>query len=173
MSAAARVISIAIAVLALLAVAPGSGASQRPDDQPGGNSTLRFDVHFRDLDKNYVDLGDEGPTVGDLLVFQDTLIDSSTHRQVGVEGGTCTVAAVLQSGFQTHCVGTVELADGLISFQGLATDAPVKPLAVVGGTDGYRGASGELTLVENGDGSNTGQDDGTGTLTITLRNCNR
>ena len=32
MSAAARVISIAIAVVALLAVTPASGASQRPDD---------------------------------------------------------------------------------------------------------------------------------------------
>ena len=173
MSAAARVISIAIAVLALLAGTPASGASQRPDDNHGGNSTLRFDVHFRDFDKNYVDLGGEGPTVGDLLVFQDKLIDSGTHQQVGVEGGTCTVTAVLQAGFQTHCVGTVKLADGQISFQGLATDAPVKPLAVVGGTDEYRGASGELILVENGDGSNTGQDDGTGTLTITLRNRDR
>jgi hypothetical protein len=173
MSAAARVISIAIAVLALLAVTPASGASQRPDDNHAGNSTLRFGVHFRDFDRNYVDLGGEGPTVGDLLVFQDKLIDSGTHQQVGVEGGTCTVTAVLQAGFQTHCVGTVQLADGQISFQGLATDAPVKPLAVVGGTDEYRGASGELILVENGDGSNTGQDDGTGTLTITLRDRDR
>jgi hypothetical protein len=169
MNAAARVISVAIAVMALLAVTAVSGASAHPDDNHNGHGTLRFDVQFRDFDKNYLDLGGQGPTVGDLLVFQDRLIDPVSHQQVGVEGGTCTVTDVLQAGFQTHCVGTVSLdGAGQISFQGLVTNAPVKPLAVVGGTGKYRGASGELTLLENGDGTDTGQDDGTGTLTITL-----
>lgn len=169
MKASARVITVAIAAAATLAVTPASGASSRPDDgQGGGNHTLRFDVHFRDFNKNYVDIGAPGPTVGDLLVFRDRLFDPVSHQQVGVEGGTCTITDV-QAGFQTHCVGTVMLADGQICFQGLATDAAVKPLAVVGGTGKYQGASGVLTLVENGDGTNTGQDDGTGTLTIALR----
>ena len=170
MKPSAWVIVAAVAAVGTLVVTPASGASTRPDDgQGGGNHTLRFDVHFRDFNKNYVDLGAAGPTVGDLLVFQDKLFDPVSHQQVGTEGGTCTITDV-QNGLHTHCVGTAALTGGQISFQGLATDAAVKPLAVVGGTDKYQGAAGNLTLVENGDGTNTGQDDGTGTLTIDLRN---
>lgn len=40
---------------------------------------------------------------------------------------------------------------------------------MVGGTGNYEGAAGELIFVENGDGTNSGKDDGTGTLTIELR----
>jgi hypothetical protein len=168
---ASVIAAVVVAAAAIaLAVSPASGASTRPDDgQGGGNRTLRFDVHFRDFTKNYVDLGAGGPTVGDLLVFQDKLFDPVSHQQVGTQGGTCTITDV-QDGLHTHCVGTVALAGGQVSFQGLATDAAVKPLAVVGGTDKDRGAAGKLTLVENGDGTNTGQDDGTGTLTIELSN---
>ncbi len=173
MKAPGRVIATAVAAVAAvgtLAVTPASGASARPDEgQSGGNRTLRFDVHFRDFDKNYVDLGATGPTVGDLLVFQDTLFDPASHQQAGIENGSCTITDV-QNEFRTHCVGSVSIAGGQISFQGSATDAPVKPLSVVGGTDKYQGASGTLTLMENGDGTNSGQDDGTGTLTIELRN---
>ena len=119
-------------------------------------------------DTNYVDIGAPGPSVGDLLVFNDGLFDPVSHRRVGAESGVCTIVDVL-AGPQTSCVGAAKLTAGQISFQGSATDAPVKPLAVVGGSGSYQGASGEFTLIENGDGTNSGKDDGTGTLTITLR----
>jgi len=107
-------------------------------------------VQFRPLMENYVDLGGAGFSVGDLLVFQDTLLDQK-GATVGTQGGTCTITAVLPDGFQTHCVGTASLPDGRISFQGLTSNAPAKPLAVTGGTGTYQAATGDLTLTENGD----------------------
>jgi hypothetical protein len=94
-----------------------------------------------------------------MLVFQDRILDHG--RQVGVEGGTCTITALLDGGhFQTNCVGTVSLAAGQIAFQGLVTDAPDKHMAVVGGTGRYRDAGGELTVLELGND--------VGTLTVRL-----
>ena len=54
------------------------------------------------------------------------------------------------------------LYGGQIVAQGRASNAPVKTLAVVGGTGAYVGAHGELVLTELGNAENTG------TLRITL-----
>ena len=159
----------ALSVGAALLVAPASGATPAQDNTAQEAHVLRFDVGLRDFQKNYVDIGTAGPGVGDLLVFQDRVFRKGTKTKIGVEGGSCIVTALLGKGFQTHCTGTVSLAGGQISFQGLVTDAPRKVMAVVGGTGNYDGAAGELTLVENGDGTNSGKDDGTATLTIELR----
>ena len=134
---------------------PGPAASARP-----AGSVLRYDVVFRPQVDNYVDVGTPGPGVGDQLVFQDRIL--ARGRDVGVQGGSCTITALLADGFQISCVGTVALPGGTIAFQGLATDAPEKRLAVVGGTGRYRGASGELTVLELGH-------DEAGTLTVRLR----
>ena len=117
-------------------------------------TTLDFAVQFRPLMENYVDLGATWFSVGDLLVFQDTLLDQK-GATVGTQGGACTITAVLPDGFQTHCVGTASLPDGQISFQGLTSNAPVKPLAVTGGTGTYQAATGDLILTENGDDTGT------------------
>ena len=140
------------------AVAMGLGfvtlASASATPTTDRSNTLDFAVQFRPLMENYVDLGGAGFSVGDLLVFQDTLLDQK-GATVGTQGGTCTITAVLPDGFQTHCVGTASLPDGRISFQGLTSNAPVKPLAVTGGTGAYQAAFGDLTLTENGDDTGT------------------
>ncbi|HEY5882559.1 MAG TPA: hypothetical protein VIU11_26860 [Nakamurella sp.] len=74
--------------------------------------------------------------MGDLVVFRDDLLDR-TGAAVGIQGGTYTITALLPDGLQTHCVGSASLSDGQISYQVLATDAPVKPLAMIGGTGKY------------------------------------
>jgi hypothetical protein len=123
------------------------------------NTVLRYDIAFRPFPENFVDVGTPGPGIGDMLVFQDRILDHG--RQVGIEGGTCTITALLPGAhFQTHCVGTVSLAAGQIAFQGLVTDAPDKRMAVVGGTGRYRDAGGELTVLELGND--------VGTLTVRL-----
>jgi hypothetical protein len=162
-----KVTSAVVAVGAALVLAPSSGATPTQDGARFGGRVLEFDLGLRDFDENHVDIGTTGPGVGDLLVFQDQVWRKGTHTEIGVQGGSCTVTALLENGFQTHCVGTVSLPRGQISFQGLVTDAPTKLLAIVGGTGAYQAAAGELTFVENGDG--TGNNDGTGTLTIKFR----
>ena len=133
--------------------APAAGSS-------GGGTVLRYDISFRPQADNYVDLGAPGFSIGDQLVFSDRILDRA-GRQVGVEGGVCSITAVLAAGFQVHCAGTVSLPGGQIAFQGLVTDTPEKRMAVVGGTGRYRTAAGELTVLELGENE-------AGTLTIRL-----
>ena len=49
--------------------------------------------------------------------------------------------------------GAVQLAGGQLAAQGIASNAPVKHLAIVGGNGRYLDARGDLELVENGDGT--------------------
>jgi len=157
MKALRKALTVVVAAVGvgLVMLLPAS-ATSTPDRRA---TTLEFEVNFRPFQDNYVDIGETGFTVGDLLVFQDDLLDKA-GAAAGIQGGTCTITAFLPGGLQTHCVGTASLSDGQISFQGLATDAPVKLLAVTGGTGKYHAATGEVTLTEDGDG--------TGTLTFRL-----
>ena len=155
------VVGLAVtAVVAGGAVSASAAPTAAPAPASAAKSTvLRYDIAFRPFQENFVDVGTPGPGVGDMLVFQDRILDHG--RQVGVEGGTCTITALLDGGhFQTNCVGTVSLAAGQIAFQGLVTDAPDKHMAVVGGTGRYRDAGGELTVLELGND--------VGTLTVRL-----
>jgi hypothetical protein len=139
--------------------APSAAPAAAPPAAAARGTVLRYDIAFRPLDENFVDIGTPGPGIGDLLVFQDRILDRG--RQVGVQGGSCTITALLpEDHFQTHCTGTVVLPGGQIAFQGLVTDAPEKRMAVVGGTGRYRTAAGELTVLEHADD--------TGTLTVRL-----
>jgi hypothetical protein len=145
-------------VFALAGSSAATATATPAPARPG--SAVTYDLAFRPQGENYVDIGTPGPGVGDLLVFQDRVL--SRGRQVGVQGGSCTITALLPDGFQTFCTGTVLFADGQVAFQGLVTDKPEKRMAVVGGTGRYRDAGGELTVVELGENE-------AGTLTIRLR----
>jgi hypothetical protein len=153
---------VGLAVVAVViggAVSASAAPTAASEPAAARGTVLRYDIAFRPFDENYVDVGTPGAGVGDMLVFQDRILDHG--RQVGVQGGTCTITALLDGGhFQTHCVGTVSLPGGQIAFQGLVTDAPDKHMAVVGGTGRYRDAGGDLTVLEFGDD--------TGTLTVRL-----
>ena len=158
---------VGLGVVAVVAVVVGGAvsasaaptATTAPPTAGAKGIVLRYDIDFRPLQENFVDVGTPGPGVGDMLVFQDRILDHG--RQVGVQGGSCTITALLAGGhFQTHCVGTVSLPGGQIAFQGLVTDAPDKHTAVVGGTGRYRDAGGELTVLELGND--------VGTLTVEL-----
>ena len=163
----AGVVGVGVAAATALATtltataAPPAAATTATAESRHPGTVLRYDIRFRPFAENYVDVGSPGPGIGDMLVFQDQILDRR-GRQVGVEGGTCTITALLADGFQTHCVGTVSLPAGQIAFQGLVSDAPEKRMAVVGGTGRYRTAAGELTVVELGH-------DEAGTLTIHLQ----
>jgi len=165
-------LSSLVAVAASLAVGAAVITSLPTTAQADANSArthgevLNFNVVFRPFPENYIDLGEPGPGIGDLIVFQDTLTDLTGHH-LGVQGGSCVITAVLPpDDFQTECLGTASLADGQISYQGLVTNSATKPLAVVGGTGRYRGVTGQATLVE------LGHDDA-GTLTISIDHLTR
>jgi hypothetical protein len=159
--------SLTAAVVAGLGVLTLTGASLAGDsvDRSHGRShSQTFDVQFSDF--FLLDFGPTGvrevtsfqdpelsPSRGDQIVFEDTLLRGGT--QVGAGGGTCTVTTVVPSDppILLSCQVTYQLPDGQVAAQGRASNAPVKTLAIVGGTGRYVGAAGELTLTENGDGT--------------------
>jgi hypothetical protein len=143
---AAVLVVVAAAAAATMAVASSASVRSAGD---GGLKSIRLDVHSRPFAQNYVDVGASGPGVGDQSVFQDVLRNARKQR-VGFEVGSCVFTALHSVHVQTECLGTAFLPGGQISFQGAATDAPVKRLAVVGGTGRYRQASGVYTLTEFG-----------------------
>jgi hypothetical protein len=98
---------------------------------------------------------------GDYAVFSDVLTDRAGRRRVGREGGSGLVSRRTSTGAEVYFSLAIKLHHGQIEAQGLASIAPRKTLAVVGGTGRYADANGHLVLVENGDG--------TGSLTVTLR----
>lgn len=159
--------ALVAAALAGLGVLSLTGASDAVDRSHGRSRALTFDVQFSGF--FLLDFGQQGvrevtsitdpslsPSRGDQIVFEDTLLRAGT--EVGAGGGTCTVTNVVPADppILLSCQVTYQLPDGQIAAQGRATNAPVKTLAVVGGTGRYSGASGELVLTELGNAENTG-----------------
>jgi hypothetical protein len=99
--------------------------------------------------QTFLDLGTPGASLGDQLVFSDTVYRHG--REAGTDGVVCSITAVAPPyGASTYqCVGTIRLRDGQITaqglnqFQGEGDPGPFR-LAITGGTGAYSGASGEL-----------------------------
>ena len=136
--------ALAIAVLGVLicgtAVATANGKGKR---------TLR--IVATENQSEYVDLGTTGPSLGDELVFSETL--SRNGREVGVSGAVCTVTQAMApyDVLTFHCVATLSLQRGQITLQGLIEvqgedDPGPFTVAITGGTGAFRGAGGEAVV---------------------------
>lgn len=142
--------STTLALLLLLGGVAIAGAAAKAKPAAPKAKTLRFDVRFSPF--HLVDADGDGATsVGDYPVFHDILLRNG--EEVGDEGGTCPIVDVEQG--LIHCTGTIRLAEGQLTFQGLTTTAATKHIAITGGTGRYQGVGGEATLVELGDGTGT------------------
>ena len=100
-----------------------------------------------------VDLGQPGPSIGDLAVFKDGLnfLDGS---HAGDFAETCTLTTVGPHGFDStfDCAGTMSLATGQITLHGAFNPALSQQLAAVtGGTGVYRGARGDIDIRSEAD----------------------
>jgi len=149
-------ISTAVALMLVLGGVAIAGAAPKAKPADAKANTLRFEVRFSPFHLVDAD-GDRTTSLGDYVVFHDVLLMHG--KRVGDEGGSCPLVDVDQG--LIHCTGTIRLAAGQITFQGLTSTAPTKQLAVTGGTGRYQGVGGEATLVEFGDQ--------TGSLTVRLR----
>lgn len=139
-----------VATAALVALAAGPSAAAGDDTH-----TLRFDVAFSPL--SYTDLGEPGFSAADVIVFHDQLVRND--HPVGHEVGSCTL---VDSSALANCTAVVTLdSRGTIAFAFENSPPPEKTLAITGGSGDFRDAGGDGTLVENGDG--------TGTLTLSVR----
>src|SRR4029079_7342317 len=71
-----------------------SGAPTAATTPRGKGTVLRYDIAFRPLPENVVDVGAPGFGIGDMLVFQDRILDHG--RQAGVHGVSCKIHAQLR-----------------------------------------------------------------------------
>jgi hypothetical protein len=104
----------------------------------------------------FVDVGATGPSLGDQLVFAETLFRRG--REVGTSGVVCTSTHVTPpyDVLTLQCVATLSLRNGQITLQGLIEvqgmdDPGPFSVAITGGTGAYRGAGGEATIRDASD----------------------
>ena len=94
-------------------------------------------------DETVVDLGDEGDTVGDTLVFNNELYDDTDANQVGSTNGSCIRTAV---GKLWECTFTSTTENGSLVVEGPFEESGRGTFAITGGTGDYSGATGQMTL---------------------------
>lgn len=121
-----------------------------------GDKSKELRIVAVEIQSEFLDLGTAGPSLGDELVFSETLYKKK--REVGTSGVVCTVVQAMApyDVLTFHCVGTLSLRSGQITLQGLievqGEDDPGPFLvAITGGTGKYRGAGGEAKVFDVGD----------------------
>jgi hypothetical protein len=102
-----------------------------------------------------VDVAPTGPSLGDEIVFSETL--RRHGREVGTSGVVCTATEVTPPYEVTtfQCVATLSLRRGQITLQGLVEiqgegDMGPFTVAITGGTGAFRGAGGEARIRDVG-----------------------
>jgi allene oxide cyclase-like protein len=128
-----------IGAVALAAFAATTSLSSASVDE---SSTITFALAYHDVQ---VDLGNEGPSLGDQRLFADSMLDSK-GRNVGHDAGVCTFTSLEPP--EAACQITFFLARGEIAIQFLNAPPPRKLAAIVGGTGAYRSARGQARIVE-------------------------
>ncbi|TNF99395.1 MAG: hypothetical protein EP297_05675 [Gammaproteobacteria bacterium] len=99
----------------------------------------------------FIDIGESGDSVGDILTFDQPLLDKQMRR-IGNNSGTC-IRTRIGNDFQ--CQWTLTLDDGTIQVAGREFDKGASNISIVGGTGRYAGISGEMQSVNNEDGTFT------------------
>ncbi len=97
------------------------------------------------------DVGDSGDSVGDILTFDQPLLDKQ-GEQIGNNSGACIRTRV---GHSFQCQWTLTLKDGSIQVAGREFDKGTSHIAIVGGTGRYAGITGQMESINNGDGTFT------------------
>jgi allene oxide cyclase len=85
----------------------------------------------------------EEDSAGDVLAFANPVFDESNKEQVGTDNGQCIRTA---AGKAWECIWTVSLDGGQITVEGPFYDGKDSTLAITGGTDEYKDASGQMQL---------------------------
>jgi hypothetical protein len=144
------ILSIAAAALAAASLTALSPASAHQHERHA------FTITTKVLDSAQVDVGKPGPSLGDVnVITEDAYRDG---KKVGTSDLSCTVVRLepVKHFFAAECLNTTVLAGGQITSQGYVTSDEIEKVpfkqAITGGTGAYRGARGELTVDEAGDG---------------------
>jgi hypothetical protein len=97
----------------------------------------------------FIDLGQAGDSVGDILTFDQPLL-SESMKNIGNNSGTCIRT---RPGHSFQCQWTLTLEDGTIQVAGREHDKGKSAISIVGGTGKYSGITGEMMSTNNDDGT--------------------
>ena len=97
----------------------------------------------RPVGETTIDLAAKGDSVGDMLVFANTVFDAANKVQVGTDQGFCIRTVI---GKSWECFWTLTLKAGQITIEGPFADTGDSTFAVTGGTGKYMGAKGSMKL---------------------------
>jgi hypothetical protein len=132
LSAIAALVALAVGV-----VSPALGAS--------GDDDKKFRVTAITTEEQFVDVGDEGESVGDQFIFSDKLLKDG--EQVGHNAVVCTIVSLKRE--EAQCVATFWFDGGQITAQVLVSFAEELPaVSITGGSGKYKGAEGEIHIRE-------------------------
>jgi hypothetical protein len=99
----------------------------------------------------FIDIGEPGESVGDILTFDQPLLNQQS-QQIGNNSGTCIRTRV---GHSFQCQWTLTLENGSIQVAGREFDKGTSRITIVGGTGNYAGITGEMASTNNGDSTFT------------------
>ena len=98
-----------------------------------------------------IDTGEPGDSAGDILVFDQPLLDEDMEI-IGNNSGTCIRTRV---GHSLQCQWTLTFENGSIQVAGREFDQGTSVISITGGSGSYAGITGEMTSVNNNDGTFT------------------
>ena len=137
-------VSVAVLVIVLLLLIAWLVAASGQDT---------FTVVVVPDEEQQVDLGEEGPSIGDLYVFSGPLLDESEDTQLGRADGQCTTTSSPGPSAEARWVCNVtstfseEREGAEIDAQGVGRiEAEDVVFAVTGGTREFRDAQGQATF---------------------------
>ena len=113
--------------------------------------TLITIADARDNPAQFIDIGEPGDSTGDILVFDQPLLDKDM-KPIGNNSGSCMRTQVAHS-FQ--CQWTLTMEAGSIQVAGREHDVGTSIISISGGTGKYSGISGEMESTNNNDGTFT------------------
>lgn len=118
--------------------------------------TLTTIADARNNPAHLIDNGEPGDSVGDILVFDQPLLNKDM-KTIGNNSGGCIRTRVGHS-YQcqwTLTFGNKNQSSGSIQVAGREQDKGVSNISIVGGTGKYSGIIGEMKSINNNDGTFT------------------
>jgi hypothetical protein len=118
---------------------------------PETPQTLVTIADARTYPARFIDIGEPGDSAGDVLVFDQPLLDEDM-QEIGNNSGAC-IRTRVEHSFQ--CQWTLTFENGTIQVAGREFDQGASDISITGGTGGYSGITGELKSINNNDGTFT------------------
>jgi len=105
--------------------------------------TIKLVEHAETDTVQHIGPANEEDSAGDVLTFANPVFDAENKKQVGTDNGQCVRTA---PGKAWECIWTVTLDGGQMTVEGPFYDGKDSELAITGGTDEYKDASGQMKL---------------------------